>query len=139
MDRYEILRTSLQETGQGLVQQVSPVGKLSVAFTEHVVAFDQTTLAATLNELIKSPFDLQAAPLWRAHWLTCRTAESPAEACLLLNFHHCIVDDWSIRILAEDLSALLSMPEGNSPNQHYRLTNQTRCSIWSSPRGKRKS
>ncbi len=109
MNRHEILRTSLQQTDSGIVQKISRSAELSVPFTEHITSFEQAQLSATLNQLTQIPFDLSEAPLWRAHWLTSNSAN----ACLLLNFHHCIIDDWSIRILSEELSALLAAPVGD--------------------------
>ncbi|MBL8820429.1 MAG: amino acid adenylation domain-containing protein, partial [Planctomyces sp.] len=109
MNRHEILRTSLQQTDSGIVQKISCSAELSVPFTEHIASFEQAQLLVTLNQLTQIPFDLSDAPLWRTHLLT----DNSANACILLNFHHCIIDDWSIRILSEELSALLTTPEGD--------------------------
>lgn len=64
-----------------------------------------------LDREVRRPFDLTVGPLWRLGWFRLREGE----AVLLLTFHHAISDDWSIRLLFHELSALLAGRELPEP------------------------
>ncbi len=55
-----------------------------------------------LREESRRLFDLTKAPLWRAAWLS--TADN--DPVLVLTFHHSIVDEWSLRLLRDELQQL---------------------------------
>ncbi len=62
----------------------------------------QGILDGHLREESRRLFDLTKAPLWRAAWLS--TADN--DPVLVLTFHHSIVDEWSLRLLRDELQQL---------------------------------
>ena len=105
--RHESLRTALFEVDGEPRQRVLPAPALD---------FDVLDLCAspTAEEaahdaavaLTAAPFDLSAAPLWRAR-LICLPGESRIAFCI----HHVISDVWSVGVLVRDLMALLAQEE----------------------------
>jgi non-ribosomal peptide synthetase component F len=63
-------------------------------------AVDEAAIGAALLAHARVPFDLTTAPLWRA---TLFPAAAP-HGVLLLNFHHAIIDLWSIDLLLQELA-----------------------------------
>jgi hypothetical protein len=57
--------------------------------------------APPLDELVRLPFDLARPPLLRAYLLP--TGED--EWDLLINVHHIVFDDWSLKVLIEEVGA----------------------------------
>jgi len=64
-----------------------------------------------LDREVRRPFELTVGPLWRLGWFRLREGE----AVLLLTFHHAISDDWSIRLLFHELSAVVAGRELPEP------------------------
>jgi amino acid adenylation domain-containing protein len=108
--RHESLRTALFDIDGEPRQRVLPAAALD---------FDVLDLRGSANAveaghdaaaaLTAAPFDLSAAPLWRA-----RLISLPNENWIAFCIHHVISDVWSIGILARDLMALLAEQEGAS-------------------------
>jgi amino acid adenylation domain-containing protein len=72
----------------------------------------RSRIAGACSEDARRPFDLAAAPPWRAALFVA----SPTEHVLLLNVHHIIADGWSMGILFRELSALYaSFARGEEP------------------------
>ncbi|UVS84492.1 amino acid adenylation domain-containing protein [Burkholderia glumae] len=112
--RHPALRTSFHAADDG-VQQVHP----KVEFTLQRLAFSggpakeaRAFVSRQLADLLDEPFDLARPPLMRARLLEL----APNHACLLLVFHHIVVDGWSFRLIAEDLAMLYrELSEGREP------------------------
>ncbi|WP_203737922.1 non-ribosomal peptide synthase/polyketide synthase, partial [Actinoplanes italicus] len=98
VERHEVLRTRLVADGHGVPHQVvDPPGPFPLA---------ETGLTGDLRELLaaeaRRPFDLTTGPMLRG--LLVRTGE---DRCLLVLFlHHVVSDEWSERILRNELAAL---------------------------------
>ncbi|MEM7582345.1 MAG: condensation domain-containing protein [Acidobacteriota bacterium] len=103
--RHEILRTSFAEADNRPVQKIAPSLRLTLP------VLDLSALRASDREVqvqslalrdARTVFDLSRAPLLRLALL--RLGET--EHVLLLTMHHIVSDDWSMTILARELSAL---------------------------------
>ncbi|MBL8820428.1 MAG: amino acid adenylation domain-containing protein, partial [Planctomyces sp.] len=101
MNRHESLRTSFQYTENELQQIIHPVDSVTVQWRESNTSCN--SVRQTLTKLARQDFDLEHVPLWRADYVTCE-GNAPI---LLLNFHHSIIDEWSIRILSNQLATLM--------------------------------
>lgn len=88
-------------------QSMAPVAQIDCSAFVHHGALDELQLSAALNEL-QQHFDYQHGPLWRVVQLVNLPDGS---ARLLLAFHHLVIDAVSWRILATDLTRLLSADE----------------------------
>jgi hypothetical protein len=99
VERHEVLRTRFEEADGGRgVQVVEPAGEIDFAVEET----DEAGLPARLAEESARPFDLRAAPPFRARlW---RVANG--EHVLLICSHHIATDAWSREVLVRELSAL---------------------------------
>ncbi|MEB3260244.1 MAG: amino acid adenylation domain-containing protein [Cyanobacteriota bacterium] len=64
-----------------------------------------------LSRLHLQPFDLEGDAPLRTHWLRI----GPKTHILSLCFHHIAVDGWSMRLLIDELLALLSAEKGTNP------------------------
>ena len=105
--RHEVLRTALVEEGGKLLQRISPAAEIPLPWEEvdlRAVPADQKEAVAEqrLAEEVRRPFDLSQAPSWRAMWLRL----SADDHVLLLNFHHSLIDVWSLRLLFKEWSQL---------------------------------
>jgi non-ribosomal peptide synthetase component F len=104
--RHESLRTCFVDR-DGMPRQAvrEPVVELDVVV---IVADGRVAVAEAATKLATRPFDLKAAPLWRARLLSF----APDRHGLALTFHHIVTDGWSIEVLARDLGALYAMRTG---------------------------
>ncbi|NUR47006.1 MAG: amino acid adenylation domain-containing protein [Hamadaea sp.] len=96
--RQAVLRTTFTLVDGVPMQLVGPPVPI------HVPVFDTPTpqaLAEALAEEARTPFDLGAAPPWRARLM--RT--TPVEHHLVLDLHHIITDGWSVAVLLTELAA----------------------------------
>ncbi len=105
--RHESLRTAFVQSGETLVQNICEPAEFAVNRREislNVLTTEQQEKAmqATLLDEVRRPFDLAVAPLWRVFWI--ELAED--DQVLVLTFHHGIIDEWSVRIFSNELSAL---------------------------------
>ena len=65
----------------------------------------------------RRPIDLGQAPLWRVLWLRLAADEQ----VLLLNFHHSLMDVWSLRLLFREAAGLhdsIAVPGSARPAPH---------------------
>ncbi len=109
VDRHEILRTVF-DASSGEPEQVVTSARIKLA------AIDLTRLppaaAAAKAERIaenegRKRFDLQAAPLLRSTLIRL----AAGDAILLLTFHPCAIDGWSVGVVARELAALIDAIE----------------------------
>ena len=106
-NRHEILRTALVLRGQDLVQEIVAEETAVVPWRELQLLSEPTGRTAStgqswLRAQARLPFDLAQAPLWRADWLVL----AEEEHVFALTFHHSIIDDWSRRLLLQELESL---------------------------------
>ncbi|CAO3437382.1 amino acid adenylation domain-containing protein [Azospirillum endophyticum] len=107
-ERHEILRSVAREDAGEVV--IDLLDRISVPLEEKSIAteeVDASIEAAMARPFAMQPVDGSPAPLLRA--LLLRTA--PDRARLLLTFHHMVVDEESLKILARDWSRLYRHPE----------------------------
>jgi NRPS condensation-like uncharacterized protein len=97
--RHEVLRTRFVVDGGGTAWQVIDP---AVPFELRVVEVAADGVRAWLDADAAVPFDLAVGPLFRATLL--RVAAD--EHVLALAMHHVVSDEWSARILQEELGAL---------------------------------
>jgi amino acid adenylation domain-containing protein len=103
--RHEALRTSFEASDGEPMQVVHPHAPFAVAMHDlrslppEMRAEEMSRLAGTISE---EPFDLSAAPLFRAA-LVCIESD---EHVLLLCMHHIVSDGWSVGVLFREMGAL---------------------------------
>ena len=100
MARHGALRSCLVDGGDGPVQRILPISAVEVPWAEEPL-IDAEAIEGALFDHGRRPFDLDAAPLWRA----TRFPRAAPHGILLLTFHHAIIDDWSIDLLLRELAA----------------------------------
>ena len=111
VQRHESLRTGFREDQGQPVQFINDDAQLTL-IRHSSNASDKTKLQNLLLELSQQAFELDAAPLIRAHLIT----GGDNEHVLLLVIHHIIADGWSLNVLFNDLSAAYSAGvNGESP------------------------
>ncbi|MFG3422746.1 amino acid adenylation domain-containing protein [Micromonospora sp. NPDC048063] len=101
--RHEPLRTTLTAEGDQVVPVVAepPTGLLAVLdLTGLAASAREDELAARLAAEAATPIDLGGGPVLRARLL--RLADT--DHVLVLTAHHAAVDEWSLRIVADELS-----------------------------------
>ena len=106
-ERHEVLRTGLVIQGEDLVQQVAdakdfPLPWREVDLRSAPIPEQASALRQVLEEEARRAFDLAEPPLWRVVWI--QLAED--DQVLALTFHHSIMDEWSMRLLFQELSRL---------------------------------
>jgi amino acid adenylation domain-containing protein len=96
--RHEILRTTLHEQDDEIVQRIGPPRHCALTAVDATPAEAAAAARAAVAEL----FDLSAGPLLRVRaWST-----GPAAHLLLFAAHHVIMDRWSLDIFERELWAL---------------------------------
>ncbi|MWV42601.1 amino acid adenylation domain-containing protein [Paenibacillus sp. HJL G12] len=113
IERHEPLRTSYHWIDGVPAQIVHD----SAAFVLQTAELAKTPLPECLSEFFR-PLELAAAPLLAACF--CRPESEGAEAYLLLNIHHIAADGISVKLLLEELTALIDGAELVSPALHYK-------------------
>ena len=112
--RHEALRTSFPAIDGQPRQEIAPPGTFDVPVVELAVA-DAAEQEARLRELlleaVRAPFDLATGPVMRA--LVVRLAAADHVVAVML--HHITGDDWSLRILNEEIAAAYAGEEGALP------------------------
>ncbi len=123
MDRHEILRSHAREENGDLVIDHLDEATAPLEIQDAAMADAGPLIEAAMTR----PFVMDArAPLFRA--LLVRAAPdraAPNRARLLLTFHHMIVDEESLKILAQDWAALYadhSLADRPPPVQHADAT-----------------
>ena len=104
--RHESLRTTFAEAAGGEpVQVIAPPRPLELTLVDLSALSDeecQAESARLTDEESRRPFDLASGPLLRTTLLRL----SAEEHYLLLSVHHIVFDGWSLRVFADELSAL---------------------------------
>jgi amino acid adenylation domain-containing protein len=124
MDRHPALRTALVMEEDRLVQRITAPGCVDIPWSEATppraegVEWEQA-ITEMLRAEARRPFDLGLAPLWRV--LLVEDAHD-GESVLLFVFHHSIIDDWSLRLVFEELSNL-TLDSVNGFGEPTRLNN----------------
>ncbi|OXI15956.1 hybrid non-ribosomal peptide synthetase/type I polyketide synthase [Burkholderia sp. AU15512] len=117
--RHPVLRTSFHEGPDGGGEQ-HVHADAAVALSIHAYTGDtddtddalRAFIAQHRDALRAEPFDLARPPLFRARLLEL----GPRRACLLMSFHHIVVDGWSFRLIAQDLASLYgAASQGRAP------------------------
>jgi amino acid adenylation domain-containing protein/non-ribosomal peptide synthase protein (TIGR01720 family) len=116
MKRHEVLRTALVHDGCGLIQRIHPAGEIALVWEEEDLRElppepRTTVIDQRLEAEARRPFDLSRAPLWRVLLLTVDTDEF----ILLLNFHHSLIDVWSLRVFFKECSQLYASRSAELP------------------------
>lgn len=102
--RHEALRTSLDVSGDAVVQRIRP----SLPLSWHCVDLSRAGsrrgrwLHKLASDQLAQPFDLTRAPLMRI----ALARAGPREHVLLWTLHHSIADAWTTTILLREFSAL---------------------------------
>jgi len=112
VDRHEALRTRISEPGE--VQEILPEVALAcpvVDFSAKPPDAQDLALAEWLSGQSRSPFNLDQAPLFRAHLLRL----DDQRHVLALAAHHIVVDGWSMGILLKEISELYAAACGGAP------------------------
>ena len=109
IQRHESLRTAIEHRDGVAVQRVMTADQASREFSLTPLPIDggsATESSGKLNALLQSladiPFDLERAPLLRAHLLQL----GETEHVFLLVVHHFVFDAWSMSVLARELRVL---------------------------------
>ena len=110
LGRHEVLRTGLTQVGEELFQEIFAESEIELPWRElNLQTFEpdqkSPALEAILLEEASRPFHLAKAPLWRSAWVTL----SADEQVLALTFHHSILDEWSLRLLLEELERVYAV------------------------------
>ncbi|KKO51665.1 non-ribosomal peptide synthetase [Paenibacillus sp. DMB20] len=113
IERHEPLRTSYHWIDGVPAQIVHD----SAAFVLQTAELAETPLPECLSEFFR-PLELAAAPLLVACY--CRPESEGAEAYLLLNIHHIAADGISVKLLLEELIALIDGTELAPLALHYK-------------------
>jgi amino acid adenylation domain-containing protein len=106
-NRHELLRTGLVVEGEALLQRVLSAACAELRWEEIDLrsiptAHQEQRLNELLQDLAREPFDLAVAPLWRSSWIRL----GDQQHVLAITFHHCVMDDWSLRIFFDELERL---------------------------------
>ncbi|HKP43747.1 amino acid adenylation domain-containing protein [Mycobacterium sp.] len=101
--RHAALRISIDLIGES--QHVLPDVAVELPLTD-LAALDEPERDAAITRIVdretRTPFDLGAAPLWRAEVIR----EAPDRHQLVFTAHHVIVDGWSSTVIFDDLAKL---------------------------------
>lgn len=113
IERHEPLRTSYHWIDGVPAQIVHD----TVDFALQTAELAGTPLPESLSEFFR-PLELATAPLLSACY--CRPESEGAQAYLLLNIHHIAADGISVKLLLEELTALIDGAELALPSLHYK-------------------
>jgi len=99
--RHESLRTIMAVRGGAPAQIVLPPRPFSLPQTDLSESVDpERRIGEALDQEARSPFDLSGS---LARWRLFRL--SPDDHVLLVNLHHIIADEWSLKLLFSELAA----------------------------------
>src|SRR5215471_11103976 len=103
--RHEILRTRIDCADERPVQVVEESAPAPIALHD-LTAFASTERESEARKLVHAevnrPFDLAVAPMLRATLIRL----SADEHWFIVNLHHIVSDEWSLRICFRELTAL---------------------------------
>lgn len=108
-DRHEALRSTIGGDGHDLfVADHLAVNVQKHDLSTRTVEARQAARRAHAETEVRTPFDLEHGPLFRAQLLILSTDEAE----LILAAHHIICDGWSFGVLIGDLAALYASQHG---------------------------
>ncbi|UFH57438.1 amino acid adenylation domain-containing protein [Spirosoma sp. KNUC1025] len=112
--RHSILHTTFGFANGAPFQQIEPPFSLPITVSE-IPGSAETDIDERINQWIRAegyrPFDLSEGPLLRASVVQ----RSETSWVLILVFHHIIYDGFSIRVLADELTAIYPSILANEP------------------------
>ena len=114
LNRHEILRTRFSSASGSPVQQVDPQATIALTIFDltALVGDAQRELARQhLETEAKRLFKLEEGPLFRAALIRLH----PDLHLFLLNFHHIVIDGWSLEIALRELAVLYESYSRNTP------------------------
>ena len=116
VDRHEVLRTTIEPTAEGAVQRIHAQLDVSALPLEDLRGLPaetrEATLAARIDTLVETPFELSMAPLFVVRLF--RLADE--EHVLFFMPHHAIWDGWSFDLFYDEMSAgYLAELDGRAP------------------------
>lgn len=101
--RHEVLRARFVDTLEGPFLEVAAIPPCVIPPTDAGLvqeAYRDAEAARFTTGQSLVPFDLRVSPLWR--WRCLRFEDE--DHALVLVLHHALMDDWSMRLLVQDLS-----------------------------------
>ncbi len=105
INRHEILRTTFEDSEEGLVQVLNQSDSFHFTFKSHS-DYDSEDKDQIINDFAQKnggkPFDLVKGPLVRIGLLHL----GDNAYVLVVNMHHIITDKWSMRIFREELAEI---------------------------------
>jgi len=113
--RHEALRTSFVARDGRPYQVVAPPGSFSMPLfdlSERPGRQAEAEAQRLATEEAHRPFDLERGPLFR----TFLVRLGDAEHVLLLNFHHAIIDGWSMGVFTRELASLYRAFRAGEPS-----------------------
>ncbi|MEO5561986.1 MAG: amino acid adenylation domain-containing protein, partial [Chitinophagaceae bacterium] len=114
VNKHETLRTSFNFTGftqpVQIVWKTVPVKIYSTDICDHPKSDQENIVREFLLEERRRPFDFLKAPLWRIHLFRC----SAHQIVYVLQFHHSILDGWSVATLNTELYQFYTNLQVNS-------------------------
>jgi amino acid adenylation domain-containing protein len=105
IQRHEILRTKFVEVEGFVSQVIQPemvMARSIIDLTTLPTMDGEREAQRAIHDAGRQPFDLGEGPLIRA----CVVKLNPQDHYLVLTAHHIVFDDWSVGVLARELSAL---------------------------------
>lgn len=103
--RHEVLRTRfVMHQGEPFQQVMAaePVPLPLLDLSALPISEHQIGLHLFLNQQVRRLFDLSRGPLFRVNLIRLE----PGEHVLVLNMHHIVSDDWSLRVLMQELGQI---------------------------------
>jgi amino acid adenylation domain-containing protein len=97
--RHEVLRTTLAEVDEVVVQRIAPARAGVLRIVERSTYADAR---AYCEELLARPYELSAGPLFAPALVQIATDDH----LLVLRMHHAMGDEWSVEVLKAELGAL---------------------------------
>ncbi|MER7576651.1 amino acid adenylation domain-containing protein [Streptomyces sp. NPDC126514] len=115
--RHEVLRTTFR-TVDGEPRAVIGAQPPALEWTDGTgLSADPAAVRRLVAETACEPFDLAAGPPLRAHGVSF----GPADHLLVMVTHQIIADGWTWSLLTEELSRLLTEPEGGPEDARLQI------------------
>ncbi|MDX1996532.1 MAG: non-ribosomal peptide synthase/polyketide synthase [Thermoanaerobaculia bacterium] len=106
--RHPGLRTTFEDTPDGPRQRIAAPAAFRL---ERSPVEGEEGLRSAVQAFVRSPFDLERGPLFRAAVFVV----APAEHVIVLAMHHIVSDGWSMGLLVRDLGVLYRAALGAAP------------------------
>ncbi|OLF14425.1 hypothetical protein BLA60_04710 [Actinophytocola xinjiangensis] len=98
LNRQDALRAGVVSDGSAVRQRFLAVAEVELPVLD---TDGEDDLWRRAEEFVRTPFDLDGGPLWRATMLRL----GPEHHVLMVCFHHLVIDGWSIGLFWNDLCA----------------------------------